>query len=448
MSERIRRAGQVAWAMVGLAALLALAGLVGWWLRVVWPPLILAGAIVFLLNPGVTALHDRRVPRVAGTALSYLAFFAGVGLVVLIVAPLAADQAEDLSDELPMVRAAVERWINDRAEQSRDWIVTFPSVGELEDEVGGNGPAGSGLSERFDVVRDLGGRVFHVVLILVLAPIIAFYLLVDLPRLREVAEGLVPGGAREEILLVATRLNRAIGGFFRGQLMVALIVGVMVSVGLALIDLPFWLIVGMVAGLSNIVPLIGPWVGAVPGILIALTTRDIGTAIWVVGIMAGAQQVDNHFISPLVMQRAVKLHPAAVMLALLAGGTLGGFFGLLIAVPTAAVLKILLSHLWHTYVLGEPLDEVAAVLEHDETAPGSGVVRRVAGDGRPAPAAQPETVPGSETDRGSQTEPEPENKPQPENEPDKEPEPQKEPEPAGSAGYAVGRPPPGGSQPG
>ncbi|MGI9120317.1 MAG: AI-2E family transporter [Acidimicrobiales bacterium] len=403
MSERITRAGQVAWAIVGLAALLALLGVLAWVIRVVWPPLILAGAIVFLLNPGVSALHRRRVPRLAGTALSYLAFFAVVGLVVLIVAPLASDQAGGLSTELPMVRGDVERWINDRAEQSKDWIVKVPSVGELESQVGsgGDGASGSGLSDTVATVRDLGGRLFHVLLILVLAPIIAFYLLVDLPRLRQVAESLVPERSRVEIMLLASRLNRAIGGFFRGQLMVALIVGVMVSIGLALIDLPFWLIVGMVAGIFNVVPLIGPYVGAVPGIVIALTTRDIGTALWVAGIMAGAQQIDNHFISPLVMQRAVKLHPAVVMLALLTGGTIGGFFGLLIAVPTTAVLKILISHLWHTYVLGEPPEHVALEASRDEVGPGPGVVRKV-GDDEAGP------VPESE----SEQEPEPEKEPE------------------------------------
>ena len=394
MTERIRRAGQVAWAVVGLAALLTLLGVIGWWIRVVWPPLILAGAIVFLLNPGVSALHRRRVPRLAGTALSYLAFFAVVSLAVLIVAPLAIDQTDDFSDELPRVRADVERWINDRAEQSQDWIIKFPSVGELEDDLGGAAGTDAQFGDTVETVLDLGGRVFHVLLVFFLAPIIAFYLLVDLPRLRSVAEGLIPTGARDEVLLLAGRLNRAIGGFFRGQLMVAIVVGVIVSIGLAIIDLPFWLLVGMVAGAFNVIPLIGPWVGAVPGIIIALTTRDFSTAVWVVAIMAGAQQIDNHFISPMVMQRAVKLHPAAVMLALLAGGTLGGFFGLLIAVPAAAVLKILGSHIWHTYVLDEPLAVVAARLHEDEATTGVGIVRRVSDDDhQPEPPAEREPEP-------------------------------------------------------
>jgi len=341
----------MAWAVVGLAALLAVLGVVAWYLRVIWPPLILAGAIVFLLNPIVTALHDRRVPRAAGAGLAYLGFFAVVGMAGLVIYPLAAGQAEDLADEWPEVREDVEKWIDDRAADS-DLV---PSVEEIERELEGEDD-GTPVADRLDQVRDIGGRVLRVALVLVLAPIIAFYLLIDLPRLRLVSESLVPLRWRDEVLHVAHRLNRAIGGFFRGQLMVAAIVGLMVSIGLAFIDLPFWLIVGLVAGLFNLIPLIGPWVGAVPGIVIALTTRDVGTAVWVAVIMTVAQQIDNHFISPLVMQRVVKLHPAAVMLALLAGGTLGGFFGLLLAVPVTATLKILMGHLWRTHVLGEPYE--------------------------------------------------------------------------------------------
>ena len=92
-------------------------------------------------------------------------------------------------------------------------------------------------------------------------------------------------------------------------------------------------------------------------------------------IMVVAQQIDNHLITPNVMQRVVKLHPAAVMLALLAGGTIAGFLGLLLAVPTAAVLKILGSHLWRTYVLGEPIEEIAAEDEAEDA--GGGVVKDV-----------------------------------------------------------------------
>lgn len=374
MGDRIRRAGAVAWAVVGLAVLVVLVGLVAWWLRVVFPPLIFAGAIVFLLNPVVTRLQRRGLPRVGGAAVAYLAIFGGLVAAGFLLSPLVADQADQLQDDWPQIRAGVERWVDDRAAASEEWAVELPSWAELQRQVESNDET---LGEQIDRAREIGGRIFHVLLIVVLGPIIAFYLLVDLPHLRDVANSLVPERARPEVRLVGQRLNRAIGGFFRGQLLVALIVGVMVSTGLAVLDLPLWLIIGMIAGVFNIVPLIGPWIGAIPGVVVALTTRDVGTALWVVAIMAGAQQIDNHFITPQVMQRAVKLHPAAVMLALLAGGTVAGFGGLLLAVPLAAVVKILVGHLWHTYVLGEPVEEVAEEIAADDASSGTGVVAAV-----------------------------------------------------------------------
>ena len=375
MSERIRRAGAVAWAVVGLAALLGLVGIAAWFVRVIWPPLILAGAIVFILNPVVTWEQARGVPRAIATGLAYLGVVLMLALAVLLVYPLARDQGKQLGDDWPDIRKDMQHRLDDLAAKSDSWPIKVPTWQEFEDEFGsGSGKhADDTIAERVDRVRDIGARVFHVAIIFILAPIIAFYLLVDLPRLRRVAMGLIPERSEREVLVVAHRLNRSIGGFFRGQLLVALIVGVMVSIGLFVIDLPFWLLVGMVAGIFNIIPLIGPWVGAVPGVIIALTTRDVRTAVWVAVIMLIAQQIDNHFISPIVMQRAVKLHPAAVMMSLLAGGTIGGFFGLLLAVPTAAVLKIVVGHLWHTYVLGQPFDEDTV----DDASPGVGMVEDV-----------------------------------------------------------------------
>jgi predicted PurR-regulated permease PerM len=378
VSERIRRAGAVAWAMMGMASVLALLGLIGWWLKVIWPPLILASAIVFILNPVVTWAQKRSIPRALGTAAAYTGVLLIVFLCGVLAYPLAKDQAEELGDEWPEIRGDLEERVDDLSEQTEDWPIPIPSWDEIEEEVNNTGTGEEdSIAERIEQVRELGSRVFHVGIIFVLAPIIAFYLLVDLPRLRVVALELLPKQNEREILHVAGRLNRSIGGFFRGQLLVALIVGVMVSIGLAIIQLPFWLLVGMVAGIFNIIPLIGPWVGGIPGVIIALTTGDVTQAVWVVFVMAVAQQIDNHFISPIVMQRAVKLHPAAVMMALLAGGTIAGFFGLLLAVPTAAVLKIVLGHLWRTYVLGEPFEVVAAEEDADDAQRAIGIVEEV-----------------------------------------------------------------------
>ena len=390
MTDGVRRAGQLSWAVVGMAAVVFVVGVVLWTVRVIFPPLVLAGAIVFLLNPVVTGLHRRGVPRAAGAGIAYLGVLGGVIVAATLIFPVAADQAEDLSDEWPEIQEKAEQWIDDVASASEGTFLEFTRQ-ELEDAFSDDNAT---LRQQLDQARDIGVRVFHVLLILVLGPIIGFYLLVDAPHIRDVLESLVPNDARPEVDHVAKRLNRAIGGFFRGQLVVAVIVGVMCSVGLFAIGLKFWFLVGMIAGLFNVVPLIGPWVGGVPGLVIALTTGSSLQAVGVVVVMVVVQQIDNHFITPQVMQRAVQLHPAAVVLALLAGGSLGGFFGLLLAVPVAAVLKIVGGHIWRTHVLGEPLPQAAA---EEEAAEGSGIVERV-GDDAPPVASPP--ADGSGSSRG------------------------------------------------
>jgi predicted PurR-regulated permease PerM len=373
-TEGIRRAGSVAWAFVGLAVAVAIIGWVAWKVAVIFPPLILAGAIVFILNPLISLLQRRGIPRVAGVALTYFGFMAVVVLIGLLMWPAVHDQGENLGDRWPQIRTKMETWVDDRAESFKGTPFEFDRQKVTE----AFSSTDVSVRDQIDRVAKVGVQVFHVLLVMILTPIFAFYLLVDLPHLRQVADGLIPATARPEVLVLARRMNAAVGGFFRGQLVVALIVGILVSIGLLIIGLPFWLLIGMVAGFFNMIPLVGPYIGGIPALVIALTTKEPITALWVILIMVTVQQIDNHFISPLVMQRVVKLHPVLVMLALLLGGTLGGFFGLLVAVPTAAILKILMGHLWRVHVLGESLDRYAAEIEADDATPTpGGIVREI-----------------------------------------------------------------------
>jgi len=373
-TEGIRRAGSVAWAFVGLAFAVAIIGWVAWKVAVIFPPLILAGAIVFILNPLISLLQRRGIPRVAGVALTYFGFMALVVLIGLVMWPAVHDQGENLGDRWPSIRTKMETWVDDRAESVKGTPFEFDRQKVTE----AFSTTDVSVRDQIDRVAKVGVKVFHALLVIILTPIFAFYLLVDLPHLRQVADGLIPAAARPEVHVLARRMNAAVGGFFRGQLVVALIVGIMVSIGLLVIGLPFWLLIGMVAGFFNMIPLVGPYIGGIPALVIALTTKEPLTALWVILIMVTVQQIDNHFISPLVMQRVVKLHPVLVMLALLLGGTLGGFFGLLVAVPTAAILKILMGHLWRVHVLGESVDRYAAEIEADDATPTpGGIVREI-----------------------------------------------------------------------
>ena len=372
-TERIRRAGSVAWALVGLAAVIAIFGWLSWTVKVIFPPLILAGAVVFILNPLISFLQRRRIPRVAGVALTYLAFGGLITLGGLIVFPALYDQGKSLAEGWPTILTKIETWADHRAASLRG----TPFKVDRKTLTEALTSTDTSVRDQISRAAKFGVEVFHLIIVVILTPIFAFYLLIDLPHLRRMAQSLVPEEARAEVTLVARRISAAVGGFFRGQLLVALIVGVLASIGLRIIDLPFWLLIGMVAGFFNMIPLIGPYIGAVPALLIALTTREPITGAWVMLVMVIVQQIDNHLISPVVMHRAVKLHPVLVMLALLLGGTLGGFFGLLVAVPSAAILKIVIGHLWRVHVLGQPLDDEARRVEAESGEDGSGPVARV-----------------------------------------------------------------------
>ena len=359
MDDRLLIAGRRAWALLGIIGVSAVVLFLVWRVRVVFPPLLIAATIVFLLNPVVSRLERPGVPRVAAAGIAYLGVLITFGLVALALTPLVGGQVRELRDDWPHIRHRVEKFVDDKAHESEinDWPVKLPTYDRLVDELS---PPDRDVREQITRLREFGGTVLHITLILVLSPIIAFYLLLDLPHTKQVIQGLIPPGLRDEANHVGRKLGHALGSYFRGQLAVALIVGLLCSIGLSIIHLRFAFIVGMIAGLFNIVPLIGPWIGGVPGVIIALTTGSVVKAVLVVAVMAGVQQIDNHFITPQVMQRAVALHPSAVMLALLAGGAVGGFLGLLLAVPVTAALRIVGSHVWHHHVLGEPMPDAAS----------------------------------------------------------------------------------------
>ena len=188
--------------------------------------------------------------------------------------------------------------------------------------------------------------VVHLALAITLGPILAFYALSDLDRLAGGAARLLPPRGRDEVVEVSSRIGRIVGAYFRGQLLVALFVGTATSLGLWLVGLPFWAVVGIATGVFNLVPLVGPTLGGVIGVLVAVTVGGgIQQALLVVVVMVAVQQVDNHLITPLVVGRSVSIHPITVIIALVVAGSLGGIPLMFVAIPAAATLKLVLLHI-------------------------------------------------------------------------------------------------------
>ncbi|VAW09008.1 hypothetical protein MNBD_ACTINO01-1799 [hydrothermal vent metagenome] len=139
-------------------------------------------------------------------------------------------------------------------------------------------------------------------------------------------------------------------------------VGLMLSLGYRVIGLEFWLLIGLIGGLLNIVPFLGPWIGGILGVLVAISTGDVPTAVWAVVVAVAVQQIDNNFVSPTVLRATVRLHPAVTLGALVLGGAFAGIWGVIIAVPLTATVKILVGHWWRTRVLDQTWEEASEAM--------------------------------------------------------------------------------------
>jgi len=402
---RAARVAIVAWAIVGVAILAYLLGrFVLYPIRIIFPPLVLALVLVYLLNPVVSALERRGLKRVWATLLTYLVFLTAVGFALAYLIPLVSHQVTAFARSIPGLLQRAENSLADFARRlglhvkAEDLVSTFQRQG--------------GVGKFIGRISSLTGQVLHVALVLVLGPVLAFYLLVDLPNLRRAAQAAIPARRRGEVQDVATTLTVAVGGYFRGQLLVALFVGIASMFGLWVVGLPYWAPVGLIAGLFNLIPLIGPLIGAIPALFIAFTTPEPVSGLlhprpgWPLAVAASVvllvvQQIDNHVISPRVVTRTVKLHPLTVMLSLLAAGAVLGLWGMLLVIPVVAAAKILAMHYWDTRMVwpprgGAPPSAEAAGTGGAEGAEGAGATAGAAGsEARPEPVAPPGEEPAA-----------------------------------------------------
>lgn len=374
--SRLQAVGVASWSLL---CTLLLIGLLLWLIGRVWiivPPMILAGVLIYLVNPVVTRLQAKGVARWMGSCLSYIVLMGFFTLIGFLVFPSFADQGRELADNFPTIYDDLIVDLSGFASNLGFDGIDFPTYEEVQDNLTG----GDGFfSDQLGRITEITLSVLEAVFLLLLAPVVAFYLLLDLPKVRAKITSLIPERHRAEIAFVGRELTIAVGGFLRGQLLVAVIVGVMTSVGFWAIGLPFWLLIGMIAGFLNIIPFVGPWVGGGLGILVALATRDLRTAALAGLVALIVQQIDNHFISPTVLRATVRIHPAMIIIGLILGASLGGFWGVLLAVPVMAAIKIIGGHLWRTRVLGETwLEAEDALIEENPF--GESPLERILGD--------------------------------------------------------------------
>lgn len=364
-TDRLRHTALIVWIAVGVIALGWVLLIIAEAVRVIWLPIAFGAGIVFLLEPLVKMFERLRIPRLAGSLLSLLIMLAVIVAVGALVWPTVQEQGAELIEQLPdlyvitvdwlrgllanfdlnidefMSQPAIEEWLRDPANQETIQNLLF-----------GFG-AGAGV-----VLRGVA----ETIVVITLAPVLAIYILMDMNRFKSQGLELTPPNHRTEVAFVGGEVGTAMGSFVRGQLLVAALVGIASSIGMWAIDLPFWLLIGIIAGFLNLIPFLGPVVGGALAVLVALLNGDVWQAVWAVVIMVVIQQIDNHVITPMVQRARVNLSPLVIVLALIIGGTLAGLLGVLVAIPVTAAARIVIGHLWRTRVLGQSWQEASEAM--------------------------------------------------------------------------------------
>lgn len=293
-----------------------------------------AGAIALLVAPVVERLEHRVRSRVAATAIVYLGVLIAIGSgMVLIAIPLireATDFARELPrriEELPQQAAALEQLAAGFGIALQ--LTELASRATSQVEAGGTAV----LIGTVGVAAGITSALADVALALVLS----FYLSVDGPRLRDQVIGRIPVAQLPKVLRLEASVRRVFGGYLRAQMILGVVLGVVAGVGSAFLGLPYPVVIGVLAGVFELVPMFGSLLGAVPAIVVGLF-QPFPTVLWVLLFFFAVNQAENYLLAPRISGGSLGLTPLYTLVALLVGIELGGFLGALIAVPIAALL--------------------------------------------------------------------------------------------------------------
>ncbi|SEW27901.1 Predicted PurR-regulated permease PerM [Aliiroseovarius sediminilitoris] len=308
-----------------------------WYLGDVIMPFILGGAIAYFLDPVADRLEAAGLSRVAATVI--ISFFAILCFVIafLMVVPTLVSQAIALADAAPALLKQLEVFLTENIPSLMDESSTLrqslASLGQAIKERGG---------ELVGTIVSSAMGVINVVVLLIVTPVVAFYLLLDWDRMVAKIDGLLPLDHRPAVRQIASDIDRTLASFIRGQGTVCLVLGTYYAVALMVIGLQFGMVVGFIAGLITFIPYVGAIVGGT--LAIGLGLFQFWGDWWQLGAVAGifvlGQFFEGNILTPKLVGSSVGLHPVWLLLALSVFGSLFGFVGMLVAVPVAASMGV------------------------------------------------------------------------------------------------------------
>ncbi|MFA5593464.1 MAG: AI-2E family transporter [Micavibrio sp.] len=313
-----------------------------WLFNSILAPFILGIIIAYLLNPVVQRFSQKRIPRWATALIILLLFFGTLTLMFLLLAPMALRQTQMLIEQIPnYLQSALDYlhpyiiWLQERmGDNYLDQINAY-----LKDNAGKAVAASGGIAAG---LAQGGKALVGFMTTLVITPLVAFFMIQEWPNIVRWVEGLYPRKYKRLLQSLAHQIDVKVAGFIRGQISVAFMLGMIYAISLSIAGLNYGFLIGIGAGVFSIIPLVGSTLGLLVAVVVAwFQTGEIAYTAMIAAIFMSGQFIEGNFLSPKIVGDSVGLHPLWVLFALMAGGSLLGITGMLIAVPVAAVIGVL-----------------------------------------------------------------------------------------------------------
>ena len=308
-------------------------------------PILITGFLYFLLNPLVNFLERKKLPRIAAILVIYIGFAGLLVLAMSSIVPAVSKQAIDLANNLPIFAHETTEYLNNLVKSSEfksfinEQSEIIDTVQQRLMEYANTLP--NKLTNAFMVFF---GMVTNIAVILVTVPFLLFYMLKDGHKFPKSVSNFIPTGYRDEGLKILKETGETLSAYIQGQVMVALAVGTLSFIGYLIVDLPYALILALIVAFTNIIPYVGPIIGGTPAVLVAFFDSPT-KALLVIVVILVAQQIEGNFLSPMILGKSLDTHPATIIIILLAAGNLAGVLGMVLAVPTYAVSKVIVLNL-------------------------------------------------------------------------------------------------------
>ncbi|WP_239256984.1 AI-2E family transporter [Listeria ilorinensis] len=306
-------------------------------------PILISGFLFYMFNPIVTFLEKRKIPRLLSVILIFIVFILLLVGAVMTVGPILAQQVADLAKALPGYWNDFEKWLqglsNNQALANIDFKSELSKLNLSIPDI-----MNSVLNGITSSLGAIAGFVTSFVMVLVTVPFILFYMFKDGNKFVDSVEKFFPTFIREDAKKIIREMNKTLSTYISSQVLDCLFIGIITFIGYLIIGQPYALLFGFIAGATNIIPYLGPFIGAAPAVIVALFVSPY-QALFVIIVVTIVQQIDGNVLQPLIMGRSLKIHPLTIIIILLVAGNLAGLIGMILGVPTYAVIKTIIVNI-------------------------------------------------------------------------------------------------------